>query len=623
MLKNQNIICISSIDWDFVWQGHQEIMATFAKNGNRVLFIENTGVRVPSFKDIPRLKKRFVNWFKTVKGFRKETENLFIYSPVILPFPYSRIARWLNRYMLLKPLRRWIKIMDFHNPIIWTFLPTGIALDIINNIDTKLSVYYCIADFYELADNPRKVKKTEDELIKKCDLIFAQGDILAEKCKRLNNNVHIFPFGVNIEAFGNFKPDKDEILSDIKGIKKPIIGYIGGIHKHIDFGLIKYIAGKHPEWSIVLIGPIQTDVSEISNLQNVFLLGKKDFFSLPNYLSAFDVGIIPYKLSEYTATVFPTKLNEYHIMGKPVVSTDLPEVGNFNNQNDNLVFVGKTYEGFINCIFRALNNGSDGPIQQRIASARRNSWIARIEEMSNLIEEAVEEKSKGLVNWQEKFLRLYRVARRKIFTLTTIFLGSYLLLFYTPFVWFIATPLKISQAPQKTDCIVVFAGGVGESGKAMQGYEERVQYAVELYKRGYAKYIIFSSGYMYVFKEPIIMKVLALSLGVPEEAIILEDNAKNTYENIKFTKQILINKGWNKILLVSSPYHMLRTSLVFNKIAKEVKVYYTPIPKSLFFFHEGRDSFGRKIWKRANLEQIKAILHEYLGIIYYSLQGYI
>ena len=69
MLKSENIICISSIDWDFIWQGHQEIMSLFAKNGNRVLFIENTGIRAPGWRDMPRLKI-FLNWIKSVKGFR-------------------------------------------------------------------------------------------------------------------------------------------------------------------------------------------------------------------------------------------------------------------------------------------------------------------------------------------------------------------------------------------------------------------------------------------------------------------------------------------------------------------------------------------------------------------------
>ena len=37
MVRTRDIICLSSIDWDFIWQGHQEIMSTLAKEGNRVL----------------------------------------------------------------------------------------------------------------------------------------------------------------------------------------------------------------------------------------------------------------------------------------------------------------------------------------------------------------------------------------------------------------------------------------------------------------------------------------------------------------------------------------------------------------------------------------------------------
>jgi hypothetical protein len=101
MLKNHDIVCISSIDWDFIWQGHQEIMSAFAANGNRVLFIENTGVRAPKIRDISRLRKRFKDYFRGVKGIREEAKNLYIYSPIVLPFPYSRIARLINKFILL------------------------------------------------------------------------------------------------------------------------------------------------------------------------------------------------------------------------------------------------------------------------------------------------------------------------------------------------------------------------------------------------------------------------------------------------------------------------------------------------------------------------------------------
>ena len=622
MLKDENIICISSIDWDFVWQGHQEIMSTLAENGNRVLFIENTGIRAPAFKDIPRLKKRISNWFQSTKGFRRERDNLYVYSPLVLPFPYSRIARWINRYLLQGALDRWMEAMEFYKPIIWTFLPTGTALDIINNIEKKLLIYYCIADFYELADSPKKVRKTEDALIKKSDLIFVQGEVLRDKCIKLNKNVFIFPFGVKIEVFNNFIVTPEAPPKEMRGLKKPIIGYIGGLHRHIDFALIRCIAHAHPEWSIVLVGPVQTDVSEVSDLKNVFLLGKKDFLDLPKYIAEFSVSIIPYIINEYTITVFPTKLNEYHAMGKPVVSTALPEVLNFNKKNDNLVLVAKTYQEFEESIVKAIDSDGEELKNKRKANAKKDSWTARIEEMSNLIEYSLDKKYGNYLNWQERFLKFYSFARRKLLKTIAIFLSIYLLIFYTPVIWFIAKPLKINQSPVKADCIVVFAGGVGESGKAGQGYEERVHYAAQLYNRGFAKHMIFSSGYKYVYEEPTIMKTLALSEGVPQEAIILEDKARNTYENVKFTKKILDGQKWNKVLLVSSPYHMLRVSLVVNKVAPSIMAIYTPITESDFYKHKGEGK-AKIFLKQVSLQQIKALVHEYLGILYYWWKGYI
>ena len=85
-----NIVCISTVDWDFIWQGHQEIMSTLAQAGNRVLFIENTGVRWPTLRDLPRTRQRITNWRRGVKGIRRVMDNLYVYSPLVLPFPYSK-----------------------------------------------------------------------------------------------------------------------------------------------------------------------------------------------------------------------------------------------------------------------------------------------------------------------------------------------------------------------------------------------------------------------------------------------------------------------------------------------------------------------------------------------------
>jgi uncharacterized SAM-binding protein YcdF (DUF218 family) len=623
MLKGENIICISSIDWDFIWQGHQEIMLTFAEAGNRVLFIENTGVRAPGIKDFPRIKNRIKNWFKGVKGIREEIPNLYIFSPLLLPFPYLRIARWINRHLILSILEKWTKIMDFHEAIVWTFLPTPLSMNIIDNLSKKIVIYYCIDNFRVSSDSAKKIQRYEIKLIKQVDLVFVTSQALYDYCSTYNDHVYTFPFAVNFQEFEKVRLEKNIIPEELKNIKRPIIGYVGGVHKWIDRKLIKEVVQNYPEYSFVFVGPLQTDVSLLSSLKNIYFLGKKDHKKIPYFIKYFDVCIIPYLITEYIKNVYPTKLNEYHTMGKPIVSTDFLEISNFNAKNDNLVFIGRTTKEFIDCIQEALNNKDNYLVNKRITSAKNNSWTTRIEEMSDLLKEAIEKKSHKSFNWRESLLKFYRVVHRKVFRLGTVVLAIYLLLFYTPLVWFMASPLKISQSPQKVDAIVVFAGGVGESGKAGQGYEERVQYATELYKQGYAGHLIFSSGYIYAFKEPVVMKALAISLGVPEETIILEDKAKNTYENIKFAKDILDKNNWNNVLLVSSPYHMRRASLVFDKIAKDTKVTYTPIPNSLFYSHPDKDVYGRRVWKRINLQQIKGIFHEYLGILYYWWKGYI
>ena len=99
-VAGRDVICLSSIDWDFIWQGHQEIMSRLAASGHRVLFVENTGVRPVRWSDMPRLKQRLRNWRRGTKGFREERPNLFIHSPIVVPLPYSRIAQWLNTRVL-------------------------------------------------------------------------------------------------------------------------------------------------------------------------------------------------------------------------------------------------------------------------------------------------------------------------------------------------------------------------------------------------------------------------------------------------------------------------------------------------------------------------------------------
>ncbi|MFP5379539.1 MAG: hypothetical protein ACLGHP_07290, partial [Vicinamibacteria bacterium] len=156
-MRRPDIVCISSIDWDFIWQGHQEIMSRLAAEGHRVLFVENTGVRPPRLSDLPRLRHRLANWRKGTKGFREERPNLFVQSPLVLPLPYSRVARWVNRHVMVRSLNRWMRAIGFSRPIVWTFLPTPLVREVIADLEPALTIYYCIDDLASSSPEARRI----------------------------------------------------------------------------------------------------------------------------------------------------------------------------------------------------------------------------------------------------------------------------------------------------------------------------------------------------------------------------------------------------------------------------------------------------------------------------------
>jgi len=96
MLRGRNIVCVSTIDWDFLWQEHQGVMSVLALAGNRVLFVENTGVRTPRWKDRDRVLARLRKWTRGRGRFRAVADNVSLCSPLALPFPYSPLAPRIN-----------------------------------------------------------------------------------------------------------------------------------------------------------------------------------------------------------------------------------------------------------------------------------------------------------------------------------------------------------------------------------------------------------------------------------------------------------------------------------------------------------------------------------------------
>jgi glycosyltransferase involved in cell wall biosynthesis len=400
MITQQDIICISSIDWGFLWQGHQEIASRFARAGNRVLYVENTGVRSPGLADAGRVSARLGKWVRSLfsGGVREVAPNIHVCSPLVLPPFGPRWQRLLNRWLFLPMVRRAVRRLGMRDPLLWTFLPTDTAFDLIQLVRTPRSVvvYYCTADFEQLTPRRRELQQSEKALIESSDVVFAQEPELAARAARWNDNVHVFPCGVNLDAFplnghpnGNGSAEASDDASGVQllqSLPRPVIGYVGGLHRHVDYGMLSEMAHACPHWSWVFIGAIQTSVAGLAGLPNVYLLGQQRHDSLVRYIRQFDVCIVPYINSHFTATVVPTKINEYLAVGKPVVSTELPAVRKINAQHD-IIQTSDEPKDFLRAIERALELGTD---EAAIARGRRvaelGNWDFRLEAMSQFVE---------------------------------------------------------------------------------------------------------------------------------------------------------------------------------------------------------------------------------------------
>ena len=393
MLRDRNIVCLSSIDWDFLWQGHQQIMSSLADAGNRVLFVESTGVRSPTRRDLPRLWRRL----KTASGrsaprathaHQRRPDQLRIYSPVVLPFPYSRTARAVNLPIMRRAIRRGTGDWSATPPIVWNFLPTPLSRSIARSLNPALSVFHCVDHLSASSPAAARVRDTESRCFSEADLVFVTSQSLHDRAAALNAHVHLVPSGVDFPLFDRVRVAGGPLPEDLARLPRPVVGYLGGLHQWVDQPLLAALAARRPDWSVVLVGPQQTDTSALTRMPNVHALGTRGPEDVPRYLRGFDVATIPYRLTDYTDHVYPTKLNEYLAMGLGVVATPLAEITRFNQTHGPVVRLAADAAAFEAAVALELSEADQGVVGRRVAVAKENSWAARLELMSSLIVEA-------------------------------------------------------------------------------------------------------------------------------------------------------------------------------------------------------------------------------------------
>ncbi|MET0983744.1 MAG: glycosyltransferase [Telluria sp.] len=209
-------------------------------------------------------------------------------------------------------------------PVVWFYTP--MALPLLQGLNPSMVVYDCMDELAAFKNPPKQLLQRESALLGIADLVFTGGPSLYEAKKDRHANAHCFSSSVDAT---HFRQALDSAIShpDQAHIAGPRLGFYGVIDERFDTELVRRMAEAHPEWQIVLVGPVvKIDPAELPRGENVHYMGQRNYDELPTFLAGWDLCLLPFAMNDSTKFISPTKVLEYMAAEKPSVSTPITDV---------------------------------------------------------------------------------------------------------------------------------------------------------------------------------------------------------------------------------------------------------------------------------------------------------
>ena len=200
--------------------------------------------------------------------------------------------------------------------------------------------------------------------------------------------------------------------------------------------------------------------------------------------------------------------------------------------------------------------------------------------------------------------------------------------------------LEWQQIPEKelptADAIVVLGGATKSAFPPRPAVDlseegDRVLYGAQLYREGKAPLVIASGGRVDWRgggpSESGDMAEVLETLGVPTSAILQDPSSLNTYQNAVNVRQIMKERGIQRVLLVTSAMHMPRSLRIFQRLGIEA----IPAPTDFLVtkqeIEEPNNSPQATLLSLLpdadRLQNTTRVLKEYIGTVVYRLRGWL
>lgn len=359
-----DLICLSHLRWNFVWQRPQHLLSRFAKR-QRVFFVEE-----PIVNDDPNPRLDI-----------KQHE-----SGVKVVVPHVPLSEWEagNGEPVLHKLFDTLFInQNIGEFFYWYYTP--MAFEWTKHKSPSAIIYDCMDELSAFKGAPPQLIDRERQIFEAADLVFTGGQSLYEAKRDHHERVFAFPSSVDTAHFAQARSPRID-PADQRVIPRPRLGFFGVVDERMDLALIDAVAAARPDWHTVILGPCaKIDPAELPRRDNIHYLGIKRYEELPDYLAGWDVATLPFARNESTQFISPTKTPEYLAAGRPVVATSVRDVVRPYGELG-LVSIADSVSDFVRAIEAALSGPPRGWRTRVDRFLSKMSWDRTWTEMAHLID---------------------------------------------------------------------------------------------------------------------------------------------------------------------------------------------------------------------------------------------
>jgi glycosyltransferase involved in cell wall biosynthesis len=294
------LVVVSHLRWDFVWQRPQHLISRLASRAERTWFVEEPRA-VPGARHTTLRSER-----------HGAVTRLWLEVPGDAPHLgfddvgdacEERVARHLG---------------TASDRVVWLYTP--MALPLADRLEPQLLVFDVMDDLASFAHASPLLRSRHADALERADIVFTGGRSLQRLVVGTRSDAHCFPSGVEPEHYARARHYRTPRL-------RPTAGYVGVIDERLDLELVAETARALPDWEIYMVGPVvKIDAAALPVAPNLHYPGSRPYEELPRVLGGFDVALMPFALNEATRSISPTKTLEYLAAGLPVVSTRVPDV---------------------------------------------------------------------------------------------------------------------------------------------------------------------------------------------------------------------------------------------------------------------------------------------------------